>query len=119
VHDHHGLDLVILVPGELLLDHGRVHAAAPVGGNELDHQAQFLRHISPENSEMSGLEHQDLVARRQGVDQRRLPGSGARGGVDHDGPRCLEDALDSIENFERECGKLRSTMIYGRSGHST
>jgi hypothetical protein len=97
----------------------RVHAAAPGGGNELDHQAQFLRHDSPENSEMSGLEHQDPVAGRQGVDQCRLPGSGARGGIDQDGTRGLEDALDPIENYEHELGKLRSAMIYGRGGQST
>jgi hypothetical protein len=31
----------------------------------------------------------------------------------------LEDELESAENFEREPGKLRSTMVYRRSGQST
>ena len=60
---------------------------------------------------MAGLEHQHLVAGRQRVDQRRFPGAGARGGIDHHRAGGLEDALHAGEH--RSCP---ARGIPGRDG---
>ena len=57
-----------------------VGAVAPVAGHELDLQAEPLGQLVPQRGEMAGLEHQHPVAGRERVDERGLPGAGARGG---------------------------------------
>ena len=89
---HDRLDGVRLVLGEPRLDGGGIDAVAPVAGDELDLEAEPLGQLAPQRGEVAGLEHQHPVARRQRVDQRRLPGAGAGGGVDHHGLAGLEDA---------------------------
>src|SRR4051812_36119381 len=60
---------------------------------------------------MPGLEHQDPVARRQRVDQRRLPRPGAGRGIDHDGAGGLEDALHPGDDLLAEFGEFRAAMV--------
>ena len=73
VHDHDRLDRVGLVGGKLGLELGRIGAAAPVAGNEIDLDAPAPGHVVPQRREMAGLDHQHLVAGRERVDDRRLP----------------------------------------------
>ena len=73
-----------LVLGEPRLDRAGIDAVAPVARDDLGLQAELLRHPAPERREPAGLEHQDAVAGRERVDERRFPGAGARGRVDDD-----------------------------------
>ena len=89
----------------------RVDAVAPVAGHELDLQAELVGHRPPQRGELPRLEHQDAVARRKRVDQRRFPGARARGGVDDDRPLGPEDALHPVEDLAAEDGELRTAMV--------
>jgi len=91
VYHHHAFDLAPEVIAELGLERLRIDAVPPVAGHEIDFQAEALRHRPPERREVPRLEHQHFVARREKIDQRRLPSSGSRRWKDHDPPRRLEN----------------------------
>ncbi len=111
VDDRDGLDLARLVLGEPGLDRVRVHAGAPVALDELGTQAETGRHLVPQGREPAGLEHQHPVAGRQRVDERRLPGAGAGGRIDHDRVPGLEHRLDAGEHLPAEDAELRSAVV--------
>ncbi len=117
VHGEHGLEGVRAVLGQFRLDERGIDAAAPVAGNEIDHEAEPFGHRAPQRGEMSGLEHQHAVARRQRIDERRLPGTGAGCRVDDHRARGLEDGLQSIEDFERQACELGAAMVDRRLVH--
>src|ERR1700724_3139293 len=71
------LDLVPGVRGQLLVDLARPYALAPVTGDDVHIQTQLPGHLRPQGGEMPGVEGQHAVARRQRVDERGLPGTGA------------------------------------------
>ena len=72
------------------------------------------RHLLPQRGEVAGLEHQHAVARAQRVDQRRLPGAGARGRIDDDRMAGLEDLAGCRP---APCGRARRTPA--RDGRSS
>ena len=77
VDDADRFDLMTLIVRELRVDNRRIDAVPPVARHELDLQAHARRHLFPERGEMAGLEHQDLRAWRQRVDERRFPRAGS------------------------------------------
>ena len=90
--DHiHRFDAVPAILGEFRFHHIGIDAVPPVAGNEIHLQPQTERHVFPEGGKMSRLEHQDLIARGQGVDQAGLPGARPRRGKDDDRIFRLED----------------------------
>jgi hypothetical protein len=93
------LDPVPLVGAENLLVAPERHALAPIDIEHLDLVAETLRHVDPQMAELPEARGQDPVARREGVGQRRFPGSGARGWKDEylAGSR-LEDALEVMQH---------------------
>ena len=107
---------VLAVGGQLLLDQRRVDAVPPVAGHELDLEPEPRRHLPPQRREMAGLEHEHMVARRQRVDQRRLPRPGARRRVDHDGAVGLEHPLHAGDDLLPE--RRRIPARDGRSSAS-
>ena len=111
------LDLLVRVLAQMVLDHGRVGAGAPVGLDEFGTQAELLRHDLPQRGELAGLHHQHAVAGRQRVHQRRLPRAGAGRGVDDDGIGGLEDGLDAVETTLGELGEVRPAVIDDRRVH--
>ncbi len=113
VHDAHRLDLVLAVLFQLRLDRRRIDAAAPVGGNEIDREAEFGRHLVPQGSEVAGLEHQHAIAGGERIDERRFPGAGARGRIDHHGRLGLEHRLQPFEDFQTHLPELGAAMIDG------
>ncbi len=117
VHDHHGLDLVLAIGGELRLDLLDIGAAAPIGRQELDVELEFFGNAAPQHRELAGLGHQHLVARRQRVDDRGFPGAGARRRIDDDRLLGAEDALDTRQHVMTEFGELGTTVIQGRHVH--
>ena len=100
--------LVFAEPG---LDDRRIDPAAPVTGNEIDDQAELVGDLAPERGEVAGFEHQHPVARRQRVDQRGLPGTGARRGVDDDWAVGLENLLQPIKRLQRKAAEFRPAMV--------
>ena len=68
-------------------------------------------------AELAGLHHQHAVAGIERVDQRRLPGAGAGGGVDDHRIGGLEDGLDAVEAAPRELLELRPAVIDDRRVH--
>lgn len=107
------LDLVRSFLGQLCLDLVRLRAAAPVARDELRPTPEFLRQFLPLRRKMPGLKHQNTLARRQCVDQRRLPRTGSGSRVDEDVFVGLEDALESIQRSLPDFGEIRSAVIDG------
>ncbi|MNY36383.1 hypothetical protein D3C86_1708670 [compost metagenome] len=66
---------------------------------------------------MTGFEHQDFVARTQGIAQRRFPGTGARSGVDDHRMAGLENLFDAFQHLEPQLPELRATVIDGGITH--
>ena len=62
---------------------------------------------------MAGLDHQQLVAGGETVHQRRFPGAGARGRVDHHRLPRLKYVLEAFDDFQAELAELRSAVIHG------
>ncbi len=114
VHDGDGFDLMVAIVGELRVHRRRIDAMPPVARHVVDREAEARRHLPPERGKVSRLEHQDFVARRQRIDQRRLPGAGARPWKDDDRRLRQEDALESGQHLARELRELRPTMVHGR-----
>jgi hypothetical protein len=67
--------------------------------------------------ELAGLGQQHLVAGRQRIDERGLPGAGARRRKDDDRLLGPEDALHPGQDRVTEFGKFRAAMIQGRHIH--
>ena len=105
---------VLRQPG---LDIRGIGAVAPVAGQEVDLDAPARRHLPPQGGEMAGLDHQYLVAGRERVDDRGLPGARARGRKDEDRSGCLEDFPAAFENRLRQFGKSRTAVIDHRHVH--
>ena len=61
--------------------------------------------------EMTGLDHQHPVARRQRVDERGLPRPGAGGRIDDHRARGLEHPLHAGDDLLAELGEFRAAMI--------
>ena len=63
---HHAdrLDLMLAVLVQALLHGLGIGAGAPVPGHEVDIKPQAFGQVPPQDGELAGLEHQDLVAGR-------------------------------------------------------
>jgi len=79
--------------------------------------APARRHLPPQRGEMAGLDHQDLIARRQRIDDRRFPGAGARRGKNDDRSGGFEDFLATIEYGLAEFGEFGAAMVNDRHVH--
>jgi hypothetical protein len=73
VNDHHRLDAMLTIVGEAHADLFRLRAAAPIAGQELDVELEFLGEAFPQRGEMPGLHHQHFIAGRERIHDRRLP----------------------------------------------
>src|SRR5690349_3893069 len=115
VYDAQRLDAFIGVAAQALFNRVRIGAVAPVTGDEVDIQAELGGHLLPEGGEVPGLVHKHAVAGRERVDERRLPGAGAGGRVDHDlAARGLEHALHIGKHFLAERTEFRAAVVDGR-----
>ena len=74
------------------LDRFGLHGAADVAREHLDLAAQHLRGLAPGDREAPAFQHQHLVAAREHVGERGLPGAVAVRRVDVGAPRGVEDA---------------------------
>ncbi len=121
VDDTNGLDRVLRVLTQTRFDHLRLHAAPPALNarqtEKLRLQPEAFRHFFPQRSEVTGFEHQHVIARAQRVRQRRFPCTGAGRRVDHHRLLCLEDLLDAVENLQPKRPELRTAMVDGRIAH--
>jgi len=109
VDDHHRADRVV---GAQSVRHGvGIGAVAPVTGHPLDVEAEALRHVAPERREVAGLERQHPVAGRERVDQRGLPGAGARRRVDDHGARRAQDPPEAREQLAAQRREVRPAVV--------
>ena len=91
----------------------RIRAVPPVARQEFGDQAQTRRQFLPEHRELPGLAHQHAIARRQRIDQGRLPGPGAGGRIDHYVRIGLEYFLETCETRFAQRGKIGAAVIHG------
>ena len=117
MHDANGLDFMIGVPPQTLLDGRGVGAAAPVAFDEDRLQPEAFRQPFPQCREMACFVHQHRVAGRECIDQRRLPRARARGGIDHHPGLGAEDPFHAMQHLLAQLGKAWSAMIDGRHIH--
>ena len=111
VDDRHGFDGPVPIFGELRQDDAGVNAVTPVAGYEIHLETQPHRHVPPQRGEVAGLEHQDLVARRQGIHQRGFPRPGSRRRINHDRARRLEHPLKPFDRLAGDARERRPAMI--------
>ena len=115
--DGNGADPAVAIGAQPRLDRGRIDAAAPVAGQQLDFQAQSAAHLAPHGGEVSGLEHQHPVSRGQDVDQGRLPAAGPGGGEEDDGSGGRKYLNQAFEYGQRQWRKLRAPVIDDGARH--
>ena len=115
VHHHHRLDGMRLVGGEPRLGDAGIDAVTPVARHEIHLEPVLPRHDMPQIGEMPGLKGQHAVARRQGVEQRRLPSPGAGGGIDQYRSRRAQYPLQSGHCRQRQGGEFRAAVIDDRT----
>ena len=108
------LDRVAAVGGELLPDRRGIDAVPPVAGDEIDLQPELRRHVAPQHRELPGLDHQDLVARRQRIDERRLPRAAAGARIHDDRAGGLKHALQPFDRLTPERGECGTAVVDGR-----
>ncbi len=111
----HSLDAALRVFLQLGTDGLRVRPMTPITRQKVHFEPQPLRHAAPECGELSGLEHEHAVSRRQRVDESCLPGSRSRGGKNQNLLLGLEDLFESVHDLARELGELRAAMVDGRA----
>ena len=111
--DADGLDPVAGVAGEPFFDGVRIGAPAPIARQEIHLETQPLGEPAPEDGELPGLVHQDPVAGGQRVDQGGFPGAGPGRRINDDGPRGLENGLQTVEDFPRHAGEVRPPVVDG------
>jgi hypothetical protein len=119
VHDDDGLEGMPCVVAEQLLEIDIGRAAAPVSRHIGDIETQPLRHLTPDLREMSGLEDEHAIARRQRVDERRFGGAGAGRRKDDDRTAGSKHHTQRFQELRRQRGELRPAMIDDRTVHGT
>ena len=114
----HGLDLVALVGRERVAVALDRRAFAPLGVEHLDVEAETLGHVDPEMTEHSEPAGEHLVARREGIGERGLPGAGAaRREEERLAGGGLEDLLQLLEQRTREPGEVRRAVVLHGAVH--
>lgn len=115
--DHDGLDRVLLVAAQPLLDLVRPHRAAPVALEHLDLGAHQRSRMAPADREPPALQHQHLVAARQHVAQRRFPGAVTVGDVDVGFALGRKQVRDVAEQALGQIGHLLGVDVDRRTMH--
>jgi hypothetical protein len=116
VDDANGANAMGGVGAQRRFDRRGISAAPPIGVEDDRLEAEPRRHFVPQRRKPAGADHKDCVARRQRVDQRGLPGAGARGGKDDHRPIRPEYALQAGQRRAAEIGEARPAMIDRRLG---
>ena len=112
MHDHHALDLVVLVGAKRLLDALGIGAGAPLLLLDDDLEPVTAGELDPQMAELAEAGGEQLVAGRQGIGQRGFPGAGAARREDDDlAVPGLEDLLQVFVERQRQLGKIGGTMV--------
>ncbi len=77
---HHRFDQAIAVTGEFRRHRWCVNAMPPIAWQIIDDQPKLLGQVAPQRREMTCLHHENVVAGRERINDRGLPGAGAAGG---------------------------------------
>ena len=109
---------MLLVSGEDLLDPARGRSLTPFDVQDVHPQPVPLGHLDPQVAELPVARREHAVARRQGVDQGRLPGARAAAGEDERlTGRGLEQPLQVPEQPDRQLGEHRGPVILHSAMH--
>jgi hypothetical protein len=114
VNDEDGLDAPLAIIAEPFRNEVGIDAMSPVSRHEVDVETEARGHRAPQRREMAGLEHEHAIARRQRVDEGRLPRPGARGRIDEHMATRLEDPLHALEHVAPESREFATSMVDGR-----
>src|SRR5579875_3098682 len=117
VNQHDGFDRMVFVRPQPGFRFCRVSALPPVARHVFDLDAEPFRHLPPELRKMPCLEHEHTIARRERINNGRLPGSGTGSGIHNHGTSCLEDRPETFEYFHGQFGEFRTAMIDNRLIH--
>ncbi len=115
--DEHGLDPMLPVVRQHLAHRQRIGAAAPVGVQGNDVEAESGRHLLPQMGELAGAGDQYAVAFLQRVDQRRFPGPGAGGGEDADDTLGAEHRAEFLDDLPPQGAEFRAAVVDGVAVH--
>ena len=86
----------------------------PVARDQIDREAEILRHFRPQRGELAGIGRQHFIAGIERIDQRRFPSAGAGSCVNDHGIVGLEDGLDAFEAMFGQYGEFGAAMVDGR-----
>ena len=93
MHQQHRLDAVLRVLAQPRFELVGVGGVAPILRQGLDIEAERLAAHPPVQREEAAFDDKNLVARREQIDQRRLPCAVPGRGIGQDRALGLEDAL--------------------------
>ena len=117
MHDHDRLDLVLAIGGKAGLDLLEVGAMAPVAGQKIDVELEFVGNPAPQHGKLPGLGHQHLVAGLQRIDDRRLPGAGTGRRIDDHRLLGAEHPLHRPQHRVSDFGEFGAPVVHGRHVH--
>ena len=108
---------MVPILGESGGQHVHGHAVTPVAGHEVDLEAKRLGDLLPQGRELPGLKHEDAIAGRERVNDRRLPGAGTARWIDEDVTLVPEpeDRSQAREAVAPELGEFRPAVVDGRA----
>ena len=117
MHDTDGADAVAGVGPQALGDQVGLHTTTPAfnagQADELGLQLQPQRQFVPQAGKVPGFIHQHMVTRAQGVDQCRLPRTGAGGGINNHRMAGLKNHLHVGEHLAPQHAELGPTVVDG------
>jgi len=115
VVDHaDGFDRVLGISLEALGNHLGANAFAPAALHHLWLETESRGHTGPEGCKVPRLEHQDLIAGAECIDQRGLPGARAGGRVEHHRATGAKKWTHRLEHAQGKGLKLRASVVDGR-----
>src|SRR5213594_902287 len=118
VDDEDPFDLVLLVLRQDLPDPVGWRALAPLDIDDVHAQAMPLGEIDPQVAELAVPRREHAIARRERVDERRLPPAGAGRGEDERLPhRRLEDLSEIAEQAGGQFRERRGAVVLHRAVH--
>ncbi len=118
VAGENALDAVVLVGTQHLLGALQWNALAPFDLLDFHIEAQALRHVDPEVTELTEPRREYPVAGRQCIGQRRLPGTGSGGRENERLPRIgLEHPLQIAQHAGREIREFGRAVIFHGHEH--
>ena len=105
---------MVAVGAQSLGDQVGIGGATQIGGHALADHAEAFGHVRPAIGKVTGFRNQHVIARRQGIGDRRFPGAMAIAGVDKDLARV--HAKDRPQGGEAMLNRRRQSLVFQVDG---